>query len=367
MGASSEEPRQTLADAFAERDRIENPARENVWLALLWLVAGVLAVLACVRVLGAGASTVLNSHPASIVIWFATALIGVVAVGWGGATCVAAVRRPTRKPDRDRGLRRRWRRWWVTASAISLVLVLLLAGAVAWSKPMPAEPVAVAALVSDDEVQVQDRLLWYELAPTPPPNGPLDKEPTPKEEEQEEAPKVGLIFTPGARVDPRAYAAMLRPLAADGHLVVVLKKPLGLAVLSPDPPASVLDGHSEITHWVVGGHSLGGTVAASFADQEPRVSGLVLLASWPARTMERQDLPVLSVTAGNDGLATPEKIAETRDRLPAGTTFHDVPGAVHADFGDYGEQPGDGDRGVDKTTAQEEIRTVLSKFVAGIG
>lgn len=365
MSESSEESRRTLTAALDERSAKRNPARENVWLAVLWLVVGALLLLAFVRVLRSGPDVLLNAHPASVVIWAAAAPLGLVAVVWAGATCVAALRRPT-EPARSRSARRhRLRRWWLSGSMVALVLALLLAGAVAWSKPMPAEPVALAALTSDDEVQVRDRLLWYELAATPPPSGPFDPEPTPEEEAEEQAPKVGLIFAPGARVDPRAYAALLRPLAARGNLVVVLKKPLGLAVLDPQPPDEIISGHTEIDRWVVGGHSVGGTVAASFADDEPKVSGLLLLAAWPARTMERQDLPVLSVTGSADGLATPEDIEETRHRLPEGTFFHVVEGAVHADFGDYGEQSGDGERGVDKQAAQEEIRGTLDEFLAG--
>lgn len=364
MPESAEESRRTLAAALDERSATRNPARENVWLAVLWLVAGVLLLLAFVRLLRTGPDALLNAHPASVVIWAAAALLGLVAVLWAGATCVAALRRPT-EPARSRSARRhRLRRWWLSGSMVALVLALVLAGAVAWSKPMPAEPVALAALTSDDEVQVRDRLLWYELAPTPPPSGPFDPEPT-QEEEAEGQAKVGLIFSPGARVDPRAYAALLRPLAARGSLVVVLKKPLGLAVLDPQPPDEIISGHTEIDRWIVGGHSLGGTVAASFADDEPKVSGLLLLASWPARTVERPDLPVLSVTGSADGLATPADIEETRHRLPEGTAFHVVEGAVHSDFGDYGEQPGDGERGVDKSSAQDEIRGAMAEFLTG--
>lgn len=366
MPDSSEDSPRTLAEAIAERSRTVNPARENAWLAVLWLVAGILMVLAFVRVARTGPSVVLNSHPASIVIWFGCLLAGLVAVVWAGATCVAALRKPTERAREHARKRRRYRRWWVTGSMIALVLALLSAGTVAWSRPMRAEEVAVAALRSDDTVRVRDRLLWYEMKEKPPPSGPLDPEPK-KEEGEEEAARVGLIFAPGARVDPRAYAALLRPLAAAGHLVVVLKEPLGLAVLDPDPPAAVLAGHPEIERWVVGGHSVGGTAAASFADEESQVAGLLLFASWPARTMERQDLPTLSVTGSADGLATPVDIEETRHRLPDGADFHVVEGAVHADFGDYGEQAGDGTRGIDKGAAQEGIRAVTAEFLTTFG
>ena len=105
-------------------------------------------------------------------------------------------------------------------------------------------------------------------------------------------PTTGLVFVPGARVESRAYARVLRPLAEAGYLVAVLKEPFGFAIVDPDHGKKVLDLHPEIAHWVVGGHSLGGTVAASLADNDDRVEGLVLFASYPADPIIRNDLKV---------------------------------------------------------------------------
>jgi len=97
----------------------------------------------------------------------------------------------------------------------------------------------------------------------------------------------GVFFQPGARVDPRAYAAILRPLAEAGHVVVIAKQPLGIAFLSVSAFDAARAEHEDLTRWVVGGHSLGGTVAATQADAadddpDAPVVGLVLFASYPA-------------------------------------------------------------------------------------
>jgi pimeloyl-ACP methyl ester carboxylesterase len=105
-----------------------------------------------------------------------------------------------------------------------------------------------------------------------------------------------------------------------------------------------MDAYPEIERWVVGGHSLGGAMAANFADTQPeRVAGLVLWASYPAESndLSGRDLPVVSVYGTLDGLATVEKIEASRPLLPADTEWVAIAGGNHAQFGWYGEQAGD--------------------------
>ncbi|WP_237563571.1 alpha/beta hydrolase [Arthrobacter sp. H-02-3] len=166
----------------------------------------------------------------------------------------------------------------------------------------------------------------------------------------------GLVFYPGARVDARAYQDILRPLADAGHLVVILKTPLGIPLLNTGQAREAMNRHPEITSWAVGGHSLGGVSAASFAKSNSDVSGLLLFASYPAENMaDAHGLSVLSISGSNDGLSTPDKIAASKSLLPPNTTCATVVGGVHAFFGDYGEQPGDGEPSISREHAQQQI------------
>jgi hypothetical protein len=213
-----------------------------------------------------------------------------------------------------------------------------------WLRPFAAEPAAVAAAGSSPTVEVVDSPTTWELRPR---GGPAD---------------VGVAFFPGALVDPRAYLALLRPLAERGHLVVVVKPPFGVALLATADAA--LDAHPEVTRWAVGGHSLGGVAAATqAASGDPRVRGAFFWASDPNRDLSRAPLAAASITGDRDGVIDRARVEESRAQLPPGAGFTVVPGAVHASFGDYGPQAGDGTPGTSRADAQREIVAATERFV----
>ncbi|TQJ58925.1 alpha/beta hydrolase family protein [Arthrobacter sp. SLBN-83] len=177
-------------------------------------------------------------------------------------------------------------------------------------------------------------------------------------------PTKGLVFYPGARVDARAYQDILAPVVGAGCRVVILKEPLGLSLLDGNQARGAIEDNPDITTWAVGGHSLGGVSASSFALNNSDVSGLVLYASYPVESLRgRAGLSVLSVSGSSDGLSTPAKIESSRQLLPADTEFAAVRGGVHAFFGDYGEQPGDGEPGVSRQAAQQQIAAATVAFL----
>jgi dienelactone hydrolase len=121
--------------------------------------------------------------------------------------------------------------------------------------------------------------------------------------------------------------------------------PLALAVLAPDEALDVMAANPTISSWVIGGHSLGGAMAARFAYTHPEdVDGLVLWAAYPASTddLSEYDVTVTSIFGTLDGLATGDKIDASRPLLPPDTRWVPIEGGNHAQFGDYGAQAGDG-------------------------
>lgn len=162
----------------------------------------------------------------------------------------------------------------------------------------------------------------------------------------EGARRLGLAFYPGARVPPEAYAYLARALAAQGYPTVLLSTPLNFAVFAPGKAGAAARAFPQVDAWVLGGHSLGGAMAAARAAKVPGSAAglLLLLASYPGggADLSGSGLPVLSVSATNDGLATPAKVQAARRLLPPGSRHIVLAGGNHAQFGEYGSQAGDG-------------------------
>ena len=218
------------------------------------------------------------------------------------------------------------RRHWKLLLGIAVAILVAL-GAIGYlwlwtlGDPMPeADP----ALVSDDQVRVS-RDPWLAFYP-------------------DELPSVGFVFYPGGRVPPEAYAPPMRAITEAGYLTVVPSMPFGLAVLSPDAADGVIEAHPEIERWVIGGHSLGGAMAAEYVEGHAAMDGLVLWAAYPAdgTDLSAAAIAATSVYASEDGLTTIDEIEGSRAQLPPDTAFVEIAGGNHAGFGWYGEQDGDG-------------------------
>ncbi|MDR7381786.1 alpha/beta hydrolase [Promicromonospora iranensis] len=316
-------------------------AQRPAWLT--WTVrvvaAGGVAVVAW-ACLTAG-EAVAHGHPAYAV------LLGLTVLG-----CALVLWRSVRPRPAHRG----WR------GVLDVVLVVAGIGwiaAMAWCRPYVAVEPALAAMVSDAEVTVTESATRVELAPA--------------ENTDRNVDGTAVFFQPGAKVDARAYAAVLRPLAEAGHPVVIAKQPLGIAFLATGAFDGARAQLPDAERWVVGGHSLGGVVASTAADDgDPDgpeagaapVVGLLLYASYPAGDVSGSlTAEVESISASRDGLSTPDDIEASRANLPDDSSFTVVDGAAHAFFADYGPQPGDGTPTISHDEARTQISAVSRRFV----
>lgn len=163
-----------------------------------------------------------------------------------------------------------------------------------------------------------------------------------------EKPEAGLIFYPGGKVEFTAYAPLMAALAEENILCVLLKMPLNLAVLDVDAAKGIPEQFPEVERWYLAGHSLGGSMAASFAGKHADTyDGLILLAAYSTADLTETGLKVCSLYGDRDGILNLEKYQKYRNYLPEDTLEQVLKGGNHAGFGCYGHQEGDGISGLE--------------------
>ena len=218
------------------------------------------------------------------------------------------------------------------------LLIALAVGFLAWTTLSAAAPMAEAITVTQESTTLAGEN-WLVFQP-----------PTAN-------PTTGLVFYPGGLVDARAYAPAARQIADAGYLVVIVPMPLNLAFFDANRAGEVMQAYPAVQRWVIGGHSLGGAMAAQFAYQHPdRVVGLALWAAYPAANNSLADrrLAVTSIFGTLDGLATGDKISASVPLLPPDTRFVAIEGGNHAQFGWYGKQSGDNEATITREAQQAQ-------------
>ena len=237
------------------------------------------------------------------------------------------------------------------ALGLGILLILAATAFVIWGLN-PAEPMdeALAAMASTDTVTVQTEP-WLVFQPT------------------QIAPTTSLIFYPGGHVDPRAYAPAAQKIAENGYQVVIVPMPLNLAVFGAGKAEDVMSAYPDIHNWVIAGHSLGGSMAASFADGNPEsLDGIVLWASYPAESdnLSDQDIASESIYGTRDGLSTLPEIQASEALLPEDTLWIPIDGGNHAQFGWYGPQSGDNEATITREDQQTQIVRATLDFLASV-
>jgi len=181
------------------------------------------------------------------------------------------------------------------------------------------------------------------------------------------APTTALIYYPGGLVEPEAYAVTAQGIADAGYLVVIPKMPLNLAVMDANRADGIIESFLEIESWVIGGHSLGGAMAATYAiNNLERLDGLILFASYPANSADfvPPPLPLLTIY-GSEETGAPnmqafyELVSDSAER-------HVIEGGNHAQFGDYGLQGGDGTATIRPVEQQQQIVEATVRFLQSL-
>ena len=235
-------------------------------------------------------------------------------------------------------------------AVVAVLLVVAIVGFLWYVQPQPLLPEAPVALASTPTVAFteDDGNLTYT---------PIDASPT-----------TGLVLYPGGKVPSAAYAPQARAIAERGYLVVVVAVPFNLAVFGIDSAGPVMAAHPEIKRWAVGGHSLGGSMAAQFIDSHPgQVEGLVLWASYSAADLSGDDLAVLSaygtLDTGVPSYTSPANVA----KLGPNVTVAPIDGGNHEQMGWYTGQPNDPPATIPRVDQQEQVIDATLQVLASLG
>lgn len=252
----------------------------------------------------------------------------------------------TRAPRRRRSRLRR------VLLAIAAVLALVAAGgSIFFAIPQPLLPEASAAMAPTPLISVRETSGWITFSP-------VGRDPS-----------TGLVIYPGGKVAAQAYAPAAAAIAGKGFLAVIVPMPLNLAVLGIDRAAAVMAAHPGVRHWAVGGHSLGGAMAAQFLAGHPGAAeGLALWAAYSAVDLSDQPLRTLVVFGTLDAGVDRYVSAESLGRLPADPAprIVEIPGGNHEQMGWYSGQPNDPPATVQRAAQQELVVQATVALLAAL-
>lgn len=163
---------------------------------------------------------------------------------------------------------------------------------------------------------------------------------------------IGFIFYPGAKVESYAYLPLLDMISNEGINVYLVTMPFNLAFFGANKAEEVIDKYDN-EKWFIGGHSLGGAFASSFASSNQSIiEGVVLLGAYLYG-----DFPIeRSITIyGEHDLIMSE--------LEYDINVEVILGGNHSCFGSYGEQKGDGVATISNSVQCEQTTNILVNFI----
>ena len=222
------------------------------------------------------------------------------------------------------------------AGGIVLLVLAVLAGAFFWyvSDYYPADEIALEVLAQDSSITVQGDLTILS------PSYPAD---------------TAVIFYPGAKVEAEAYLPLLEQIRQTGVTCILVHMPFRLAIFDANAAEEVMEQFTEIQHWYIAGHSMGGAMASQFAADHPdQVDGLILLGAYiygdypPEKTLTVYGSLNQSV---EDNIDYTENVVE-------------IQGGNHAQFGNYGPQKGDLPAAISAKEQQKQTVEAIAAFLA---
>lgn len=237
-------------------------------------------------------------------------------------------------------MKKRWKKRGVLAAIIVLVFV---AGCFWYVNDYYKSDVMVQQYFQDETIKMEE--MGYGLYIDGPGN------------------ETAFVFYPGAKVEYTSYVPLLCQLAEKGVDVFLVKMPCNLAFLGQNKADDIMKMY-EYEHWYLGGHSLGGAMAAYYAAEHlDDLDGMVLLAAYSTRSLQSDDFSVVSLYGSEDGVLNMDKVEAGRDYMPRDYTEICIEGGNHAQFGNYGAQKGDGIASISREEQQNQTVEAIYKMM----
>lgn len=167
-----------------------------------------------------------------------------------------------------------------------------------------------------------------------------------------------FIFYPGALVDPISYSELCYKLADQGLDCYLIRMPLNLAITDIHKADDILTTTPHQKSFI-GGHSLGGAMAATCSYQHD-IDGLILLGAYSTKP---QSIPVLSIHGSEDKVLNINAYQKYYKNISNNLIETIIEGANHAGFASYGTQKGDGKSTI---TQQSQVNITVEQILSFI-
>ena len=128
--------------------------------------------------------------------------------------------------------------------------------------------------------------------------------------------------------------------------------PFNLAIFDQNAANKVFDELPDIENWYIGGHSMGGAMASSYAAKhKDKVKGLILLGAYIYGDVSPENALTVYGTLNTD----------LEKHIDYTVNVVIIDGGNHAQFGNYGEQKGD----PPATISTEDQQDIAVKAIMG--
>ena len=165
-----------------------------------------------------------------------------------------------------------------------------------------------------------------------------------------------LIFYPGAKVDTEAYLPLMKQIADNGVDCFLADMPMRMAIFDKNAADEfITDYHYDCL--MIGGHSMGGMVAAEYAaEHSEAIDGVVLLAAYPTEKL-CDSTGLLSVYGTEDKILDRKQYDDAKKYFSSHYTEIPIAGGNHSQFGNYGFQNVDGEASI--TVHEQQTQTAF--------